>query len=204
MQEKQPSGGSIRDQTLSRFRSQETARQSSKKKRVSTGLIVINLAIIALLFLYYNKNKPGQEYLSTSFNYRDASFRLSLSRITNTGSYAFYLSTRSSGNGPLSLRFTGGMADLVVLCGQDVIITVPMGRDIAALALKPGESNLQKESVDSHEFMFYAQSHPDRLVEGKRSFFITRRPYLPLTAEIRIHTMQPVSTSIAFKYEVEQ
>ncbi|HOD15331.1 MAG TPA: hypothetical protein PK307_16420 [Spirochaetota bacterium] len=204
MQEKQPTGESIREQTLRRFRSQENARESSKKKKVSAGLIIINLAIIALLFLYYNKNKPGQEYLTSSFNYRDASFRLSMSHMNNTGSYIFYLSTRSSGDGPLSLRFTGGMADLVVLCGQDVIITVPMGRDIAALALKPGESNVQKESVDHHEFMFYAQSHPERLVEGKKSLFLSRRPYLPLKAEVRIHTEQPVSTSLTFKYEVEQ
>ncbi len=204
MQEKNPSGESIREQTLARFRSQETARQSGKKKKVSTGLIVVNLAVVALLFLYYTANKPGQEYLTTSFNYRDAAFRFSMSQIKNTGAYVFYLSTKSEAKGPLTLRFTGGMADLVILCGQEVIVTVPIGRDIFTLTLRPGESNMQKESVDPHEFMLYAQSHPDRLVEGKRSLILSTKPHLPLTAEMRIHTEQPVSTSIAFKYEAEQ
>lgn len=204
MQEKQPTGESIRDQTLKRFRSQENLRQSSKKKKFSAGLVVINLVIIVLLFIFYTYNKPGQDYLTASFNYRDAAFRFSMSHLQNTGGYAFSLSTRSAGKGALQLRFTGGMADLVVLCGPDVIVSVPMGRDISTLALKPDESNIQKESIDSNEFMLYAQSHPDRMIEGQKSLFLSRRPYLPLTAEIRIHTDQPVSTSIPFKYEVEQ
>lgn len=202
MQEKEPSGESIREQTLKRFRSQDNALQSSKKKKVSLGLIVANLAIVMLLFIYYTQNKPGQSYLSASFNYKDASFRFSMTEIENSGGYVFYLTTRPSGSTPLSLSFTGGMADLVILCGEEVVVKVPIGRDTATLLLKPGESNIQKETVDPHEFLLYAQSHPDRLAEGKKSLFLARRRYLPLKAEIRIHTVQPLSTSLTFKYEV--
>lgn len=204
MQDKQPPGESIREQTLRRFRSQENSQQSSRKKKVSAGLVIINLAIIVLLYVFYTGKKPAGDYLTASFNYRDAAFRFSLSRGKDSGDYVFFLTTRAAGKVPVSLRLNGGMADLVILCGPDVVITTPLGREVATLTLKPGESDIRKEMIDSHEFMLFAQGHPDRVVEPKNSLVRLRKPYLPLIAEIRIHTEQPVSTSITFKHEVEQ
>jgi hypothetical protein len=204
MQEKHLPEESIRDQTLRRFRSESNTLLSSKKKKFSTGLVIINLAIIIVLYIFYVGQKPEKSYLTTSFNYRDTAFRFSMSKVKNSGDYIFYLSTRAAGKVPVTLRLTGGMADLVVLCGPDVIMSEPFGRDVSTLTLMPNEPDIRKQVIDPHEFFLFSQSHPDRMVVPANSLFQFRKPYLPLTAEIRIHTDQPVSTAINFMYEVEQ
>jgi hypothetical protein len=204
MQEKQPPAESIREQTLKKFRSERSARLSGRKKRVSTGIFVINIAIIILLYIFFIGKKPGEEYRTTSFNYRDTAFRFSMSRGKDSGDYVFYLSARAAGSAPATIRLSGGLADLNILCGSDIVMTAPIGGEIATLTLKPAEPVIRKQEIDTHELMLFAESHPDRVVTPARSLLQFKKPYLPLTAEIRIRTDPPVSTSINFTHEVEQ
>jgi hypothetical protein len=204
MQEQHPPEESIRDQTLKKFRSDRNVQSTARKRKVSTGLVIVNLAIIVVLYIFYTGNKENKSYLSTSFNYRGATFRFSLLREKKAGEFICYLTTRAAGKEAVNLRFQGGLADLVVLCGTDVVVSTPFGKDLAELTLRPGESDIRKQSLDPNELLLFAQNHPDRVVMPGRSLLQFGKPRLPLTAEIRIHTEQPVSTSIQFMYEVEQ
>ncbi|MBN2160523.1 MAG: hypothetical protein JW807_14100 [Spirochaetes bacterium] len=200
----QPEYETPAERTIRRFRSQESLERTAKRKRFSTGLFVVNLALIVVLYIFFSSRKPGEEYQSTSFNYGKMNFRFSIARERESRDYIFSLSTRTADGGSSTIRFTGGMADLVITHGGTLVAQKPVGRNIASLSLKAGETDTQNAVLDRYELQVFADGHPETVASPKRSLIQFEKPHIPLQAEIRIHVDRPVSTSLNFKYEVER
>jgi hypothetical protein len=204
MNENKPSQESLAEQTIKRFRSPESVQRSANRKKISSGIFIINIILIVVLYIFYTSGTPTDEYQTSSFNYKNLQFRFSQTRDRETRDYIFTLSTKSGEGRETTTYFNNGIADLVILNGDSVITTKPMGRGITAMRLKPGETDTQKAIIEQLELKIFADSHPELLVSGRGSLLQADRPYLPLRAEVRIHAEQPLSTSLNFKYEVDR
>src|SRR4030042_1634396 len=203
MQEKNKTQESLADQTLKRFRTPESMQRTEKRKKFSTGLIIINLVVITLLYVIFSGRKPGEEYRSSSFNYQQLNFRFSMAREKGTKSYVFSLSTRITGNRDTVIQFNQSMADLIVSYGSIRIVKKTLGRNISSLILKPNETDIQRTTIDHYELQMFADGHPEHVVSPRRSLIQFEKAYIRLLAEVRIRTYHPLSTSLTFRYEVE-
>ena len=204
MNENKPSHESLAEQTIKRFRSPESAQRSANRRKISTGIFIVNIILIVLLYIFFAGKKPADEYASSSFNYKNLQFRFSQTRDKETRDYIFTLSTRTADGGATTARFNNGIADLVILQGNTVVAQKPLGRNTPVLALKPGEADTQKAVIEQFELKLFADNHPELVVLESRSLLRADRPYVPFRAEVRIHAEQPVSTSLNFKYEVDR
>ncbi|HOT44728.1 MAG TPA: hypothetical protein PLM53_07095 [Spirochaetota bacterium] len=204
MTEQQPQHESLAEQTIRRYRSPESLQRTEKRRRFSAIIFVVNIVLIMVLYLFYAGDRPRDLYQSSTFNYGDLQFRFSVMKERNTGNYIFSLTTRSAPGKQAFARFNNGIADLVVAHGSTVLVKMPVGKEVAALALKPGDMDLQKVVIDRVEMNVYTDGHPEYVVSPRRSLLSPDRPYIPLTAEITIHADRPVSTTLKFKHEVDQ
>lgn len=160
--------------------------------------------MIMVLYMFYAGETTKDEYHSTSFNYKDLQFRFSVMKERSTKNYIFSLTTRSASGKQTVSYFSNGIADLVIAHGSTVLVKMPIGKEVATLALKPGDMDLQKLVIDHIEMKVYTDGHPEYVVTPRKSLFNSERAYIPLTAEVRIHADQPFSTALKFKYEVDQ
>lgn len=204
MNENKPTHESLAEQTIKRFRSPESAQRSANRRKISTGIFVVNIVLIVALYIFFSGKQPADDYQTSSFNYKNLQFRLSQTRDKETRDYIFTLSTKAAEGREATAYFNNGIADLVLLNSDTVIATKPMGRGITAVRLKPGETDIQKAVIEQFELKLFADSHPELVVSDRRSLFQADKAYLPLRAEVRIHAEQPVSTSLNFKYEVDR
>ncbi len=204
MTEQQPQHESLAEQTIRRYRSPESLQRTEKRRRFSAIIFVVNIVLIMVLYLFYAGDRPRDLYQSSSFNYGDLEFRFSVMKERDTGNYIFSLTTRSARGKQAAARFTNGLADLVIARGSTVLAKMPVGKEISALVLKPGDMDLQKVVIDRVEMKVYTDGHPEYVVSPRRSLLSPDRPYIPLTAEIRIHADRPVSTTLKFKHEVDR
>lgn len=204
MTEQQPQHETLAEQTIRRYRSPESLQRTEKRKKFSAIIFVVNIVLIMVLYLFYAVDRPGDLYQSSSFNYGDLQFRFSVMKERDTGNYIFSLTTRSAQGKQAVARFTSGLAELVIARGSTVLAKLPVGKDLTALVLKPGDMDLQKVVIDRVEMKVYTDGHPEYVVSPRRSLFSPDRPYIPLTAEVRIHADRPVSTTLKFKHEVDQ
>jgi hypothetical protein len=204
MTEQQPQHETLAEQTIKRYRSPESLQRTEKRKKFSAIIFVVNIVMIMVLYLFYASDRPRDLYQSSSFNYGDLQFRFSVMKERQTGNYIFSLTTRSAPGKRAAARFSSGIADLVISHGSTVLVKMPVGKEINALNLKPGDMDLQKVVIDRFEMKVHTDGHPEYLVSPPRSLFSPDRPYIPLTAEIRIHADRPVSTTLKFKHEVDQ
>lgn len=204
MNENKPSHESLAEQTIRRFRSPESIQRTANRRKISTGILLVNLVLIVVLYTFYASRRPAEDYQTASFNYKNLEFRFSQTRDRETRNYIFTLSTKAIDGSETTAYFNKGVADLALLSGDTVIVTKPMGRGLTSVRLKPGEADIQKAVVEEPELKLFADSHPDLVVAERRSLFQAEKPYLPLRAVVRIHAEQPVSTSLNFKYEVDR
>lgn len=161
--------------------------------------------MIAALYAFFAQNESDNrnEYRSTTFNYRDLQFRFSLMKEKSTNNYIFSLTTKGAAGKETTTYFNNGIADLIISHGSTVLVKLPVGKGTSVLRLKPGELDLQKTTIDYAEMKVYTDGHPEYVVSPRRSLFGGARPYIPLTAEVRIHADQPVSTALQFNFEVD-
>lgn len=203
MTEQQPQHESLAEQTIKRYRSPESLQRSEKRKKFSAIIFIVNIVMIMVLYMFYAGDKPGDVYQTSSFNFRDLQFRFSVMKERSTKNYIFSLTTRSATGKQAAARFNNGIADLVISYGPTVLVTMPIGKEVTALALKPGDMDLQKVVIDHVEMKVHTDGHPEYVVTPSRSLLNPEKPYIPLTAEVRIHADQPVSTALKFRYEVD-
>ncbi len=204
MTEKEPHQESLAEQTIKRYRSQESLQRSEKRKKFSALIFIVNIIMIMVLYMFYASNKPRDLYQSSSFNYKDLQFRFSVMKKPPSNNYIFSLTTKSASDKQAVARFSNSIADLFITHGSTVLAKMPIGKGITTLVLKPGDMDLQKVVIDSIEMKVYTDGHPEYVVSPRRSLLGSERPYIPLTAEVRIHAEQPVSTVLKFNYEVDQ
>ncbi len=200
----QPQHESLAEQTIKRYRSPESLQRTEKRKKFSAIIFVVNIIMIMVLYMFYSSGTTRDEYQTSSFNYRDLQFRFSVMREKATENFIFSLATRSGSGKQAVAYFNNSIGDLVITHGSTVLVKMPIGKDITLLTLKPGDMDLQKIVIDHVEMKVYTDGHPEYVVSPKRSLLQSGRPYIPLTAEARIHVDQPLSTVLKFKYEVEQ
>src|SRR3990172_12696711 len=179
MNKKKPFHESLAEQTLKRFRSPESAQRSAKKRKISTGIFLVNIVLIVVLYIFFSDKKPADDYQTSSFNYKNLQFRFSQTRDRETRDYIFTLSTRAAGDGETRALFNNGIADLVILNGDAVVVTKPLGKGITAVMLKPGEADIQKAVIDQLDLKLFAESHPEQMVSARRSLLQADKPYLP-------------------------
>jgi hypothetical protein len=204
MTEEQPQHESPSEKVLKRYRSPESLQRTEKRKKFSAIIFIVNIIMILVLYMLYSSGTTRDEYQTSAFNYKDLQFRFSVLREQSTKNYIFSLTTRGSSGKQTVAHFSNGLGDLVIAHGATVLAKMPVGRGTDSLVLKPGDMDLQKVVIDHIEMKVYTDGHPEFVVSPRRSLFNSGRDYIPLTAEVRIHADQPVSTILKFKYEVDQ
>jgi hypothetical protein len=206
MSEQQPQHETLAEQTIRRYRSEESLQRTAKRKKISTAIFVANILIIAVLYMFFAQNKADNrnEYRSTTLNYKNLQFRFSFMKEQATKNYIFSLTTKGAPGRETTAYFNNGIADLIISHGSVVLVKLPLGKGVSFLPLKPDELDLQKTVIDYAEMKVYTDGHPEYVVTPQRSLFSAARPYIPLTAEVRIHADQPVSTALQFNFEVNQ
>jgi hypothetical protein len=204
MTEQQPQHESLAEQTIKKYRSADSLQRTEKRKKFSAIIFIVNIVMIMVLYMFYTGNKTQDEYRTSSFNYKDLQFRFSIMKEQKTGNYIFSLTTRSATGKQAVAHFSSGIGDLVIAHGTTVLIKMPVGKETADLVLKPGDMDLQKVVIDHVELKVYTDGHPEYVVSPRRSLFSPEQPYIPLTAEVKIHAEQPISTAIKFNFEVDQ
>jgi hypothetical protein len=204
MTEKEPHQDSLAEQTIKRYRSQESLQRTEKRKKFSAVIFIVNIIMIMVLYIFFAGDKTREVYESSSFSYRDLQYRFSVMQERSTKNYIFSLTTRSASGKPAVAHYNNGIADLVISHGSTVLAKMPIGKETSALALKPGDMDLQKVVIDHIEMKVYTDGHPEYVVSPHRSLLSNDRPYIPLVAEVRIHADQPVSSVLKFKFEVDQ
>ncbi len=206
MSDNQPQHETWAEQTIKRYRSEESIQRTAKRKKLSTALFLVNIILITVVYSFFARNEAdnSNEYQSTTFNYRDLQFRFSVMKERKTNDYIFSLTTKSATGKDAMAYFKNGIADLIISHDATVLVKLPVGKDTAVLRLKPGELDLQKTVIDYAEMKVYTDGHPEYVVSPRKSLFGGARPYIPLTAEVRIHADQPVSTALQFNFEVER
>lgn len=203
-QQQQQQHEALAEQTIRKYRSQESLQRTEKRRKFSAILFIVNIVMIVVLYIFFSSGTTRQEYQSSSFNYKDLQFRFSVMREQRTNNYLFSLTTRGPAGKTTNAAFTNGIADLIISHGSSVLIKLPMGQGVSSLTLKPGDMDLQKIVIDRVEMKVYTDGHPEYVVSPHRSLLQTEKPYIPLTAEVTIHAVPPVSAVLKFKYEVDQ
>lgn len=204
MNEQEKPQASPAEQAIRRYRGADAEERAQKRRRFTGGLFIANIILIIILYaVFYNRN-PAEEYRTTSFNYGNLQFRLSMTRDRETRDYIFSLTTRPVEGRNATARFNKNMADLAISYGPSVILKRTLGADVTFLDLKQGDADVRKAVIERHELKLYADAHPETVVSARGSLFSGERPHIPLTAEIRINAERPLGTSLNFKYEVDR
>ncbi len=198
-----PDGESPAEQALRRFRPPEKARQKAKKKRVTAFLFILNIALITLLYIFVSGRDPGDQYLSSSFNYLNCAFRFSMTRDKETADLIFSLTTRPV-EGKAALAFRNGMGEIIVYDGKKVVLARPLGGDVAFLRLGPGEIDVRRAIIERRELEEYGRRNPGAILTPRKSLVQFAKAHMPLTAEVHVHTDRPVSTGLSFNFEVHR
>jgi hypothetical protein len=191
------------EQVLKRFRSSSIAEKSSKKRRLSGGVLFVNLLLLALLILLYVNKKHPEDYGTSVFKYKGLQFRFSEARNRESGNYYFSLTIKSLNQKDTTLYFHDRLARIVLYHDHSPVYTMPFGEHIRTLTIKPGGTKTIAEMLEASVLKtIYERSGKSE--SGRRPLFGLTKERMSLAAEIELNTDDRVSTSLPFKYEVDQ
>jgi hypothetical protein len=204
IQEKEQERESLIDQTLKRYRSSSAADKMAKKRKISRGLFIFNIIILAAVFLFYmTGKKKTDEYQSATFKYKDMQFRFSFSADKDSKNHYFSLSIQSTSRQDTAIYFNRNVAAIVLYHDATVVLKKVFGENINRIVLKPGEARTLVEAIDANMMNRITDMHPEYVIHRKRSIIQTEQNYIPLNAELQLNIKERIAASLSFKYEVK-
>jgi hypothetical protein len=191
------------DQVLKRFRSSSVSEKSSKKRKLSGGVLFINLLLLALLILLYVNKKQPEDYGTSVFKYKGLQFRFSEARNRESGNYYFSLTIKSLNEKDTTLHFHDHLARIVLYQNDTPVYTMPFGEHVRTLTVKPGGTKTLAEMLEASVLKKIYERRSGNARHKGRSLLGLGKKRMPLVAEIELNTDDGISTSLPFSYEVD-
>ncbi len=188
---------SFREKILNRVRSRDQAGETSRKRRITTFILIVDAIAVVLILFYFSNRNPEGEYTSTTFNLRGIEYRFSISQESGRGDHTVALSLHSTSESKKTARFRGSIAAVTVLYGDDTVDRINIGKNIDAITLLPGESKNFIEIIPHTEIEEYIRQTGDIAVKRDGSIFSTKKG-VPFTAVINLYTGDEMSTSLKY------
>ncbi len=192
---------SFRERALKRAQSHDHSRETSKKRKVTSIILIIDAIAVIIILFYFSNRSPEGEYSSTSFQLKGIEYRFSIAREGDDDDHTVSLSLNSTANRERTIRFHGSVADVHVRYGDDTVTTLTMGENVALIALLPGENKTFIETVSHTDMKQYITSKGDIAVKKDTSIFSTKEG-VPFTAVLNLNTGDDMSTSLRFWHRI--
>jgi hypothetical protein len=167
-------------------------------------ILVVNVLLIGYILFIYGRQSTRDEAAGAMIQYRNIEYRLTIIKERDSGERMITVATRALGQGSVTARYAGPVATVEFRHGNSAIASVNLGEGAGTLAFKGGEMKTFVESYPLLPLVKYAAANPGSLQPKKKSLISTEARHLPMSLMLTVHTDDPVSTSVDYKfYEVD-
>lgn len=187
---------------IERYRQGLPSEETSKKRRFSRTLVIINLLLLIVMIFVFRR-PVDRAYHTASVEFDGAIYRLSLMRGGGSDGYRASLSIESGTGAAKTILFSPPVAVLYIMYDSDEINRIEFGESTSRLALHPGETRNFAKRIPASGIEKFAKERPDALVPPRRTIF-SRDQFIPLKARLTINTGGRISTTLDFRYEVDR
>ncbi len=128
---------SFRDRVLDRVYGNTRDTRNSGKKKYSKIVLLIDIALLAVIFMLYYNRDDDSIYESSVVNYGDVKIRFSAASEHDEKSVIYTLSMKSSSRAPLTLRFPGEVGKICIRTGETDVDCIGLGEGVDSITLQP-------------------------------------------------------------------
>ena len=195
---------SFTQETLEKIRSGEKSETSEKKKKLSRIILFIDIIIIVAILIFFNQSNSNNPYYSTSLTYGGLHYRFSLTKDNRSGNYIVSLTIKSNIEKQKKEKYIKSIADLSILHSERIIYRTSIGDNVETITLLPGELKNFAKEIDGIHFIALSNDHPEYIIPREKTLLMAEKRHIPLHVEFSINTKEKISTTLNFKYEVNE
>lgn len=191
------------DEMMAKINSRKRSPLTRKRRKLPAFFVFLNIFIIAIMAFHYYRNVPERQYFTTLLSYSGVQYRFSITRDEATQKLSYSLTAKNSADALVRVAFRDPVATVSVRHEDTVVSTVKLGEKIRELTLKPGDSKVFVESTGVGAFVDFTNANRELITPKRRTFLSSEKRHIPLSAEVRLETREPVATVLDFKYTVD-
>lgn len=181
----------------------KSAPSTQKKKKLPRFIIFLNIFLIGVMVFHYYRGMPGNEYYSTVIIYGGIQYRFSITREGAARKFIYSLTAKNARNTAVRVPFRGNVATVSIRNDETVVSAVKLGDGVRDLFLNPGDSKAFVESTGVGAFVDFANANRDLVTPRRRTIMSSEKRHIPMSAEVRLETGEPVATVLDFKYTLD-
>ena len=190
------------EEMMEKINSRKKRPMSQKRRKLPQFFIFLNIFIIAVMVFHYYRSTPERQYYSTVLMYGGVQYRFSITRDV-TQQFNYSLTAKNLQGALVRVPFRDPVATVSIRHEDALVSTIKLGGNLREISLKPGDSKVFVESTGVGVFVDFANANRDLITPKRRSFLSSEKRHIPLSAEIRLETREPVATVLDFKYTVD-
>ncbi len=190
--------------TLDKIKTPHGSERLAKKRRISKVILIIDIILVVIIFMVFNRDSNDTEYYSTSVTYNNIVYRFSASKEMDTDNYLFSLSLRSNSNVDITERFKRSIAEIKLYGNDKFLFKTVLGENVQSIRLQPGELKTFITEIGNSKFTSFAEANPDTISPQKDTLLMFEDKHILLNAIITINTKEKIITDLKFKYEVDK
>ena len=190
------------EEMIEKINSRKKRPLSKKRRKLPSFLIFLNIFIIAVMIFHYYRSSPERQYYSTVLIYSGVQYRFSITRDVSQ-QFNYSLTVKNLQGAMARVPFRDPVATVSIRHEDSLVSTVKLGGSVREISLKPGDSRAFVVSTGVGAFVDFANANRELITPKRRSFLSSEKRHIPLSAEIRLETREPVATVLDFKYTVD-
>lgn len=192
------------EEVMEKLKTIKRTPSERKKRKLPSYIIFLNVFLIAVMvFHYYRTSNPERQYYTTVLVYGGVQYRFSITRDGVTQKITHALTAKNIRNAIVRVPFSDPVATITVRHDETVVSTVKLGDKVREISLKPGDTRVFAESTGVGAFVDFANANRDLITPQRRTFLSSEKRHIPMSAEIKLETREPVATLLDFKYTID-
>lgn len=190
------------DEMMEKIHSRKKRPLSQKKRKLPQFFVFLNIFLIAVMVFHYYRSTPERQYYSTVLIYGGVQYRFSITRDV-TQQFNYTLTAKNLQNVTARVPFRDPVATVSIRHEDLTVSAIRLGEKVRDISLKPGDTRAFVVTTGVGTYVDFANANRDLITPKRRSFLSSEKRHIPLSAEVRLETREPVSTVLEFKYTID-
>ncbi|MCL2025455.1 MAG: hypothetical protein FWG92_01465 [Leptospirales bacterium] len=192
------------ERTLKEIRSDKASQPVKKRRNISRIIIVVDILIIAIVFVFLNTRNTKNEYITASANGSGLNMRFSVTNEKDDKTYMFTITLLSATDAEKTWTFEPHLAALKLSHSGDIFHENKFGGKISKISLLPGEARIFTLQIPFEIIDMYLKEKNNVPKRRKTLIDLFFKSEETIRAEAELNLQDKISALISFEHEVKR